>query len=153
MMNKSRLVAIAIALILSGSFAVGGEKKCTADTQECLDYMVKTFKKRGWVGLELENMRVTRVIPGSPAEAARFKVGDRLVAFNGIEMTPANEKALKEAQKSMRPGKQVTYRVERDGSMRELTVTLAPLREDVMALWIGRHMIEHANVEGAKDKD
>jgi predicted metalloprotease with PDZ domain len=150
MRNKSWLVVVAVALVLSGSSVFAG-KKCTADTQECLDYMVEAFKKRGWVGLELENMIVTKVIPGSPAEAARFKVGDRLVAFNGIEMTEANEKALKEAQKSMRPGKQVTYRVERHGSMRELTVTLAPLREDIMALWIGRHMIEHATVNSDKN--
>jgi predicted metalloprotease with PDZ domain len=151
MKNKSWLVVIAVALLLSGVGAFAGEKKkCTADTQECLDYMVKAFKKRGWVGLELDSMTVTKVIPGSPAEAARFKVGDRLVAFNGIEMTDANAKALKEAQKSMRPGKQVTYRVERNGSMRELTVTLAPLREDVMALWIGRHMMEHATVDSDK---
>ena len=151
MKNKSWLVAIAALVILSGFSAFAGEKKCTADTQECLDYMVSAFKNRGWVGLELDEMTITRVIPGSPAEAARFKVGDRLVALNGIEMTHANEKALKQAQKSMRPGKQVTYRVERHGGMRELTVTLAPLPDDILAQWIGRHMLEHATVDIAKD--
>jgi predicted metalloprotease with PDZ domain len=160
MKSKRWLVAFAAVIFLVGfaGLAYPGEK-CTASTQECLDYMVKTYKKRGWVGLELDkdkkggtrSLFVTRVVPGSPAEAAGFRIGDRLVALNGIELTEANEKALSAIYKKMVPGKQVTYRVERKGGMRELTVTLATLPDDVLAQWVGRHMLDHAQVDIAKN--
>jgi predicted metalloprotease with PDZ domain len=151
------LTATLLGLAVSLGAAPAAEKpRCTADTQECLNYMVETLSKRGWVGLELDNsegfsrMIVTRVVPGSPAEGAGFKEGDRLVAFNSIEFKEANMAAMKKAQSVMHPGKQVTYRVERGGGMRVLSVTLAAVPDDVLALWVGRHMLEHAQVDVAR---
>jgi S1-C subfamily serine protease len=94
-------------------------------------------------------MIVTRVVPGSPAEAAGFREGDRLVALNDVKFKEANVAALKNLQSDLSPGKQVIYRVERKGGMRELWVTLAAVPDEVMGRWIGRHLMEHASVDVA----
>ena len=157
MRSKRWIIAAAAVLAFFTAGAVAGEYgKCTADTQTCLDMMVTKLKDRGWVGLELDSegmeyMVVKRVVSGSPAEAAGFKIGDQLVALNGIEMTEENGEALHEAKSAMAPGKQVTYEVERNGAARELTVTLATVPDDVLAAVIGRHMLDHAAVEVAQN--
>jgi hypothetical protein len=57
-----------------------------------------------------------------------------------------NKEALHAAKKKMKPGNTVTYTVERNGSPRDLTVVLAKVPEDVLAQWVGAHMLEHAKV-------
>ncbi|TDI30830.1 MAG: PDZ domain-containing protein [Acidobacteria bacterium] len=154
-MKSSRLLVISLVALALVPAMVAGEKvgRCTAGTQECLDAMVSYFQNRGWVGLELENadgienMIVVRVVAGSPAEAAGFREGDRLVALNDIRFEEANVTTLKDLQSDLTPGKQVIYRVERKGGMRELSVTLAAVPDDVMGRWIGRHMMEHAGAD------
>lgn len=156
-MKRIRLLVISLAVLALVPAMTAGEKtgRCTAGTQECLDAMVNHYKNRGWVGLELENkdgldkIIVIRVVPGSPAEAAGFREGDRLVALNDIKFVEANASALKDVQADLTPGKQVVYRVERKGGIRELWVTLAAVPDDVMGRWIGRHMLEHASVDVA----
>jgi len=53
---------------------------------------------------------------------------------------------LHEAWGKMTPGSEVVYTVSRNGKNTEIAVTLAKLPEDVMAKWIGQHMLEHATV-------
>ena len=159
-MKTLRLLVISLAALALVPAMAAAEKvgKCTAGTQECLDAMVNHYKNRGWVGLELENqdglehMIVTRVVPGSPAEAAGFREGDRLEALNDVQFKEANISALKELQADQTPGKQVVYRVERKGGMRELWVTLAAVPDEVMGRWIGRHMMEHASMDVSDGK-
>ncbi|MCZ6650711.1 MAG: PDZ domain-containing protein [Acidobacteria bacterium] len=158
-MKCLRLLVISLAALALVPAMTAAEKygRCTAGTQECLDAMANHYKNKGWVGLELENegglekMIVIRVVPGSPAEAAGFREGDRLVALNDIQFKEANISALKELQSDLTPGKQVTYRVERKGGMRELWVTLAAVPDEVMGRWIGEHMMEHASVDVANE--
>ncbi len=154
-MKSLRLLIISLAALALVPAMTAGEKvgKCTAGTQECLDAMVNHYKNRGWVGLEYENadglekLIVIRVVPGSPAEAAGFREGDRLVALNDIKFHEDNISALKELKVDLTPGKQVVYRVERKGGMRELWVTLGAVPDEVMGRWIGGHMMEHASVD------
>ena len=43
-------VAPLLVLAVSAGTAVAGGKNCSAaNTQECLDYMSKTYKNRGWI--------------------------------------------------------------------------------------------------------
>ena len=72
-------VVIVVAMVMP---AVAGEgHKCTASTQDCLNKMANSMNNRGWVGLEIDNdggmdkMVVTKVVEGSPAEAAGFRTG------------------------------------------------------------------------------
>lgn len=103
----------------------------------------------GWIGLELEKnaqgaKAVARVEPGSPAAAAGFRQGDVLVAFQGIRLTEANHDSLKKAKSTVKMGKTVTYTVARNGSELDLSATLAPVPEAVLARW---------EAEAAKDAE
>ncbi len=44
----------------------------------------------------------------------------------------------------------ITYTVKRDGNDREVNLTLGPMPADVLAKWIGQHMLDHAQVDVAK---
>ncbi len=50
------------------------------------------------------------------------------------------------------PGQEITYTITRDGSNREVNLTLAPMPADVLAKWIGQHMMDHAQVDVAQKK-
>jgi predicted metalloprotease with PDZ domain len=139
-----------------GAPATGGDEgKCTASTQDCLNHMVKSLDNRGWVGIEMDDkggagmMIITKVIDGSPAQKAGFEVGDAMVAVNGVTFSEENEKQLKDIQYAMTPGNDFTYTVSRKGSKVDLDVELGTLPDDVKAQWIGRHMMDHAEVQMA----
>jgi S1-C subfamily serine protease len=112
--------------------------------------MVSSLKKRGWVGLELDQdeetgrLTVKKIVPGSPAEAAGFQPGDVLAALNGLRLDDeANATELKKAREAMLPGVKVEYTVRRSGKDVRVSVTLGSLPSDVLAQWVGMHMLEH----------
>ncbi len=112
--------------------------------------MAGELKNTGWLGLEIDHdqdtgvMTVKRVVPGSPAEKAGFAAGDALVAINGIKYADGNMEAIKAAKKSLAPGKQVTYTVKRASGLKDVTATLAEVPQEVLAGWVGGHMLQHA---------
>ena len=156
-MKRSLLVLAMAALVLSvGSVTAGEGYKCDAGTQECLDKMAAHLQKTGWVGIKLDETddgrhQVTEVIADSPAVKAGFMAGDILVALDGIEFAEENHDAMMEAKKAHHPGSKVTYTVERNGKTRDLSVKLAKVPQDVLAQWVGGHMLQHADVEIAQN--
>jgi len=176
-MTRSKWIAmVALMLLMLAPLAIAGEgkdcgdksaaaakdvhasKKCSYGTQDCLDHMAAKMKTGGWVGIELEKdettgvMTVQRVVPGSPAEQAGLQVGDVLFALNGIEINEKNESALKTAKKDWKPGQNVSYTLKRDGRSVNANVTLASMPADVLAKFIGEHMLEHASTEVVASK-
>jgi C-terminal processing protease CtpA/Prc len=147
------LVAVTVALCATVLALAGDHKKCTMSTQDCLDHMAAKMKTYGWVGVELDQddttgaLTVSKVIPGSPAEGAGLQPGDVLDALNGVPIRKENDTALEKARKEWKPGQTVTYTVKRAGSERQVTLTLAPMPADVLAHYIGQHMLEHAMVD------
>ena len=136
-------------------------RMCTEETQTCLDHMAAKLKNRGWLGIEYDDqgdprtIKVTRVVPASPAETAGFKAGDLLVSVNGVKFADNTEDlcATCEATKDIwKPGSRVRYVVRRKGKEIGLTPTLAPLPSDVMAQIVGMHMLEHAQLDTAPKK-
>ena len=150
---KISIVALAIAAVAVPVIAGGKDYKCKAATQECLDKMAAKLKTRGWVGIEMEQdeetgtLTINRVVPGSPAEAAGFQTGDVLKAMNGIAMAEENEEKLQVARKEMTPGAKVSYTVDRAGQDVEVPVELGELPQEVLAQWVGMHMLAHSKVE------
>ena len=154
-MKKVFLVVALVFVLVAPAFA-GDYNKCTAGTQECLNKMAEKLQNKGWVGIELDRdeetgaLSVTLVVDDSPAQAAGFKAGDKLVAMNGLVFGEASEEALEEAWGGMKPGKEIAYTVSRNGHDEDLDVTLGKLPEDVMAKWVGQHMLDHATVATAQ---
>jgi S1-C subfamily serine protease len=135
------------------AIAAGKDYRCSLDTQACLDKMVTKLVSRGWLGIEYNNvpgpdyLRVTRVVPGSPAEAAGFMADDVLISIEGAKFADNTEDHCLTCEKTKDawlPGGTVTYVVEREGKEFSLRATLASLPSDVMAMMIGMHMLEHA---------
>ena len=150
MKRSCLIVALVLSLVLAGN-ALAGDRHadCTEDTQVCLNRLAAKIKAKAWLGVDLEKHEggvgytVTAVTADSPAEAAGFQAGDRLVALNGIVLSAENKEALKKAKKSMAPGHTASYTVKRQGAKQQIAVTLGHVPSLVMAEWIGKHMIEH----------
>jgi C-terminal processing protease CtpA/Prc len=142
---KGVSLVLVVLVALASPLAAGEKHTCKASTQDCLNYMKTHMAERGWVGIEYdpETNTVIRVIENSPAEAAGFAKGDRMVAMDGVELSKENkEKLEKISQKKMRPGNTLTYTVERAGMRKNVEVTLESLPDSVLAQWVGTHMLE-----------
>ncbi|HEV8336308.1 MAG TPA: PDZ domain-containing protein [Candidatus Polarisedimenticolia bacterium] len=153
------MLALLVVAALPALAGHEGHQKCTHTTQECLDAMASKMKNSGWVGVELEIneenylMTVKKVVPNSPAEAAGIEVGDVLFALNGVKFAKENEEAIKQVKKDWQPGQTVTYTLKRNGLDKQVDVTLAPMPADVLAAWIGNHMMEHVSTDIAEKGD
>ena len=145
-----RTTLAAVALVLAVPAAWAGEKtKCTYDTQSCLNYMATKLRTSGWIGVELEKgpssfYVVKKVVAGGPAESGGIQPGDELLALEGVSMTAENEKKIGEMRQSMKPGTKVTYTIRRGATTKDLTFTLGSWPADLVARYIGEHMLEHA---------
>lgn len=142
------------ACLVAASTATGGGGKCEYSTQECLDLMATKMKDSGWVGVELnreeENygpMTVTKIVPGSPAEKAGIQNGDVLWAINSIALEEGNQKKLSEARAASKPGQSVTWTIRRNQEKRDVMITLGAMPADMLARYIGEHMMQHASPE------
>ena len=138
-------LAVALFLVSAAVQAFAGKgEKCTADAQTCLNHF-SSYKEKGWHGIKAEandkgEKVVKSVAAGSPAERAGFKVGDVLVSLNGAKMS--DKEAVKKAKGEWKVGSQVTYNVLRGKTEQPISVTLAPMPEEVYAEMVGQHMIE-----------
>jgi len=132
-----------------GSSSGAKHPKCPYTTQECLNSMARRLKTAGWIGIEYEptdpaGPKVTKVVPGSPAEKAGLLPGDILFALNGVEMKSENDDALMKARKEWKPGQAVQYTIKRNGASKQVEVVLGEWPADILARYIGEHMLEHA---------
>lgn len=99
---------------------------------------------KGWIGIDTKKdeasgaVVVKSVAAGSPAEAAGFRTGDVLVSLNGIALTAENKEALKKAKSQLGVGKAVSYVVKRGEAKQQLTATLAPVPQEVLAQWLAQ---------------
>ena len=165
-MKNLLIVVVTIASLAITGFAFAGDKKaaakkasydCDASVGDCLTAKVAAFKKQGWFGVrmaanEAGHFAITEVMDGSPAKAAGFQVGDVVLAMNGIEFSKSNKAALKAAKKGFHPGSKVAYMVSRDGGKKKIAVTLSEVPTEVLASWVGYHMLEgHAAVRVASN--
>ena len=155
-----RIILIAVAslsLLISAPRAFGGDckgkdcKKCEKPVQDCLNSMVIELKTTGFIGLELDKsekdeLKITEVIEGTPAQKAGIQVGDVLVAINGMKFNKENHEAISKVKK---PGAKVTCTIKRNGANKEIKMTLVPMPADLMAKYIGEHMMQHAKQDAA----
>ncbi len=99
---------------------------------------------RGWLGVLIQDVTlelaesfgmskpqgalVAKVMPGSPAEAAKIQVGDIVVSFNGTEVERSS--SLPPVVGSTPVGKKVPVKVMRQGRSQTLWVKLGELPEE-----------------------
>jgi C-terminal processing protease CtpA/Prc len=150
-------VCVVVLMVVVAVPTVAGDKhKCTASTDDCLRKMQDKMETKAWLGIEKlretdsGHWAVVKVHPNSPAEKAGFKTGDILLALNGTEMSESNKEAYKKAAHQLAPGSKATYTVKRDGAKKELVAQLGTVPREVMAQWVGEHMLDqHAQIRVA----
>jgi membrane-associated protease RseP (regulator of RpoE activity) len=126
------------------------KEKCPYTTQDCLNHMAARLKASGWIGIEYEpaeggTITVQKVVPGSPAEKAGVQPGDILFSINGVEIRNENNEALKKIDR--RPGQTLHYVVKRNGVAKPIDIVLGQWPADLLAKYIGEHMLEHAEAD------
>lgn len=145
--------ALVLAAAVTCLFAGEPAKKCPYSTQECLNHMAESMKASGWIGIEYDMdektgaSTVIRVIPGSPAEKAGILAQDVLLSMGGIEINEKNYEALAKARKEWKPGNTVNYTIKRGASRLQVAVVLGEWPADLLARYIGEHMLQHAEAE------
>lgn len=140
-------IAAFFALPVASTAYAGEGHSCEQPVQECLNSMVSKMKGTGFIGVELDEQKakhqliVTKVVEGSPAEQSGLRIGDELYALNGITYNKENHAAIAEFKK---PGNEVTCTIIRNGAKKKIKMTLVPMPADLMAKYIGDHMMSHA---------
>ncbi len=160
-MKKHLLTAATLMILAPAIWADGEAKKCGAEVSECIESTTQELEKRGWVGINYDMKEgggavvLSAVVPGGPAETAGLRAGDELTAVDGITYTEDNEHRLRDLHKNFRPGQKVTFDLMRDGQEMTLEVELTHLPRQIMAQWIGFHMMEShsSHVEGEHESE
>ncbi|HET8946854.1 MAG TPA: PDZ domain-containing protein [Candidatus Polarisedimenticolia bacterium] len=134
----------------SDSKSSSSKEKCPYTTQDCLNHMASRLKASGWIGIEYEpaeggTITVQKVVPGSPAEKAGVQPGDVLFSINGVEIRNENNEALKKIDR--RPGQTIHYVIKRNGIAKPIDIVLGQWPADLLAKYIGEHMLEHAEAD------
>ncbi len=88
------------------------------------------------VGLRVDpndtlGVRVVKVAPGSPAEAAGVRIGDRILAIDAEEMRTSDE--ITALVRGMRPGDEISLTILRDEEIRPLVATLGAATADAVS--------------------
>ena len=167
-MRKTWLpLMIATALLVTSPLSAGDEdkhkgkekKSCSYEVEDCVKAMKEKFSQRGWVGINMETdeeaggVVLTWVAPDSPAQEAGLEKGDLLTSLNGIPYDEANEEQLKKEYESFRPGKTANFGIERAGESMEISVQLAQMPQEILAKWIGEHVLYGHGEEYAEHVD
>lgn len=149
-------LAATIALPAAAGDTKSYEKKCTMSASDCLEQMTARFRNTGWIGVELEmdadspGWNVRAVVPGSPAAKAGLQSGDILWAVEGVVLDGKNEAKYDELRKTkMKVGSSVTYTVKRGETTTPVKITLEAWPADLVAKYVGNHMLEHAATDVA----
>lgn len=150
------LIAFAATLGFANLAAAGDGKECEHVAAKAASMQTATIDQQlaqraahGWLGFETTKDQATgaytviKVVAGSPASQAGFREGDVLVALNGIALKAENQEQLKSAKADFAVGRQVHYTVRRAGAERQVTATLAPVPQGVLAEWRTELVKEH----------
>jgi serine protease Do len=124
-----------------------------SDTVNDVYYQLKTKGKvsRGWLGVYIQEIDdklaktfgldkakgalVSKILPNSPAEKARFKQGDVILKFNNTDINKSTDLPLVVGQS--RVGKSFQVQILRNKLIRNLSVTLEELPTDEKIASIG----------------
>ena len=158
-MKKWTAISMAMLLVLAifGSQALAGEDhKCDHETEQCLNHMAEKLQGRGWSGVEMDYhdgaAAVKAVHAGTPADKAGVKVGDVLLAINGVEVNEENHEKLAAFEDQMKPGKSFDYTIGRNGKEKQIKLTLVDMPQSAVAAIVGDHMLTgHTSVELASN--
>jgi len=153
-MKRILTAVMSLAALAVGAPAFAGGEHCTLATQACLDQMAENLQHRGYIGIEMDENEthatvIKKVVEASPAQKAGLAAGDILLTVNGM----APEEGFTSLKDQMTPGVSLVLGIQRDGAEQDVTVVLAKVPEDLMARWIGIHMLQHTTQAQAEAEE
>jgi serine protease Do len=137
---KGELLGINTAIVTrSGGYQGIGFAIPSNTAKNILDQITKTGKvSRGYLGVVIQDVSddvaralklasskgalISQIVDGSPADKAKLKAGDVIIKVNGKEIE--NTSSLRKNIGRNAPGTKITLTILRDGSEREITLTL-----------------------------
>ncbi|HUR56859.1 MAG TPA: PDZ domain-containing protein [Opitutaceae bacterium] len=121
----------------------GAVLSSVVELRTTLDYNVTTQARKAWLGASSQPLtpklsarmgikadggaRLTRIYPGTQAEAAGLQIGDVIVALDGAEVSarrPEDTDVLARQIRQYKNGAQAVFTLWRDGKKMEVPVTL-----------------------------
>jgi len=135
-----------------------------SDTVNDVYYQLKTKGKvsRGWLGVYIQEIDdklaktfgldkakgalVSKILPNSPAEKARFKQGDVILKFNNTDINKSTDLPLVVGQSKV--GKSFQVQILRNKLIRNLSVTLEELPTDEKIASIGSRKVISNSISG-----
>jgi C-terminal processing protease CtpA/Prc len=150
----NRIVRLLTLILAAGLVSPASAGVCTHEAQECLDYLV-TMRNRGYAGIDIDDrkddgtMTITKVHAGTPAAASGIRIGDVLLAIEGIRI--GDEEGMKALDEVMKPDNLVHFTVSREGKERTFELKLSRMPDDVFAQFVGEHMLLHVTDAASKE--
>jgi C-terminal processing protease CtpA/Prc len=125
--------------------------ECGMKAEQCAEHMKQVAQTHGWLGVSLDmdpegQMSISKIWPGSPAEKAGFRLGDRVVSMNGVEVSEKNGEKLFSLMRDAKIGDRMSFAVARGSETLTLSPTLGKMPDDVVAESIEKHIQEHHKV-------
>ncbi len=140
-------LALSVAAVSVAGDGKEQKKKCSAEATVCIREMAKGLKQRGWIGIEWDDSdkrpEISHVVQGSPAQKAGVRVGDIVMAFEGIPTDEEDEVVWAAMKRSLVPGKIITLAIVRNGAARDLEVELIAVPDHIVAQWVGKHVLDY----------
>lgn len=141
------VVALAAGPPAAGDDAKVQKKKCPAEATQCIREMAESLKQRGWIGIEWDDSDprpvISHVVIGSPAERGGVRIGDVVMAFDGVSTDQKEEVVWAAMKRSLVPGKKITLSVVRQGDPKDLEIELIAVPDHIIAQWVGKHVLEN----------
>jgi hypothetical protein len=120
---------------------------CTESVEVCVPYWRGILEKRGSIQIVLnvdqaeegareELVTIISVTPGGAGDRAGYRVGDRVLAINGVELGPHPEPALDRLLAKQKIGETVVHRVKRDGQELELSAVAVEPSPSATNQWL-----------------
>ncbi len=152
---KRNLFSLMIVMFLSLALSAGGDesktekkmaKKCSADTQTCLNHMAQQFANTAWDGIWVEGVgsdkvAVTKVDEASAGAEAGIQVGDVLVAMNGTKLADLDMEHFNQVMASAKVGDVVAYKVRRGEEWLVSKVKMTAMPKEQIVKMAGAHLL------------
>jgi predicted metalloprotease with PDZ domain len=140
-------VLLLLALASVAALPTRAAEPCEACT-ECTKSVVETVRARGWLGLGLHlhdrdgGLEVAFVDPQGPATSAGVVRGERILTFQGVDVSAPTREQVRELLHGIRPGERVRLEIEGGGERRSVTLRAAQMPARAIAEAVGAHYLE-----------
>ena len=121
-------------------------RKCNATAAECERAIRSLASGRRYLGALVlptnPGLRVTQIVPDSPAQRGGLGEGDRLMSINGHSLLQADFKQFKRILSEARENGWLQIIVQRDGRLKKVDVRLEPYTKAQIDKMVAQHLSE-----------